>query len=96
MYAGLKKRIVKFTGSLSFAADNAGKTGIYIFYLAKNGVVEGKSKIYAYTGLTTDTVAVPLSGSIEMNANDFVEVYVDYFSGSAGAIKVTSLTLTGF
>ena len=96
VYAGLKKRIVKFTGSLSFAADNAGKTGIYIFYLAKNGVVEGKSKIYAYTGLTTDTVAVPLSGSIEMNANDFVEVYVDYFSGSAGAIKVTSLTLTGF
>lgn len=96
VYTGLKKRIVKFTGSLSFAADNPGKTGIYIFYIAKNGVVEGKSKIYSYTGLTTDTVAVPLSASVEMNANDFVEVFVDYFTGTAGAIKITSLTLTAF
>ena len=96
VYVGLKKRIVKFSGSLSFVADNAGKTGIYIFYIAKSGVVIGQTKIYGFTSNTSDTAAIPLSGSIEMNTNDFIEVFVDYFSGPAGAIKVTSLTLTAF
>lgn len=96
VYTGLKKRIIKVTGSLSFVADSNGKTGIYIFYVAKNGVIDGKSKIYAFSGSTSDTVAVPLSASLEMNSNDFIEVFVDYFSGSAGQIKVTSLTLTAF
>nr|WP_309759146.1 hypothetical protein [Flavobacterium sp.] len=96
VYAGLKKRIVKFSGSLSFVADNAGKTGIYIFYIAKNGVIIGQTKIYGFTANTSDTAAIPLSGSTELNTNDFIEVFCDYFSGSAGAIKLTSLTLTAF
>jgi hypothetical protein len=95
-YTGSKKRIVKFTGSLSFVAESAGKTGIYIFYIAKNGIIIGQSKVYGYTGSTSDTSAVPLSGSIEMNTNDYLEVFVDYYSGSAGKIKTTSLTLTAF
>ncbi|WP_246236288.1 hypothetical protein [Flavobacterium ajazii] len=95
-YTGFKKRIVQFAGSLSFVADSNGKTGIYIFYIAKNGVIVGQSKVYGYTGSISDTVAIPLSGSIDMNTNDYIEVFVDYYSGSAGKIKVTSLTLTAF
>ena len=95
-YTGAKKRIIKFAGSLSFVAESAGKTGIYIFYIAKNGTIIGQSKVYGYTGSVTDTSPVPLSGSIEMNTNDYLEVYADYYSGSAGKIKVTSLTLTSF
>ena len=95
VYAGLKKRIVKFSGSLSFVADNTGKTGIYIFYIAKNGVVIGQTKIYGFTGSVSDTSAVPLSGSTEMTTNDFIEVFCDYL-GSNGQIKLTSLTLTAF
>ena len=95
VYVGLKKRILKFSGSLSFVADNTGKTGIYIFYIAKNGVVIGQTKIYGFTGSVSDTAAVPLSGSTEMNTNDFIEVFVDYL-GSTGQIKLTSLTLTAF
>jgi hypothetical protein len=95
-YTGIKKRIVKFTGSLSFVADSNGKVGIYIFYIAKNGIIIGQSKIYGFTGSIADTSAIPLSGSIEMTTNDYLEVFVDYYSGSAGKIKVTSLTLTAF
>jgi hypothetical protein len=95
-YLGAKKRIVKVGGSLSFVAESAGKTGIYIFYIAKNGSTIGQSKIYGYTGSTTDVVSIPLSASIEMLTNDYLEVYVDYYSGPAGKIKVTSLTLTAF
>jgi hypothetical protein len=95
-YTGFKKRIIKFTGSISFVAETAGKTGIYIFYIAKNGIIIGQTKVYGYTGSITDTSAVPLSGSIEMNTNDYLEVFVDYYSGSAGKIKVTSLILTAF
>ena len=93
-YTGAKQRIIKLTGSLSFVAESAGKTGIYIFYIAKNGVIVGQSKVYGYTGSTSDTSPVPLSGSISVNTNDYLEVFVDYYSGSAGKIKVTSLTLT--
>lgn len=95
-YTGFKKRIVKFTGSISFVAESAGKTGIYIYYIAKNGVLIGQTKVYGFTGSTTDITSVPLSGSVEMNTNDYLEVYVDYFSGPAGKIKVTSLILTAF
>lgn len=93
-YTGAKTRIIKLTGSLSFVAESAGKTGIYIFYIAKNGVLLGPSKIYGYTGSVSDTAPVPLSASVSVNANDYIEVFVDYYSGSAGKIKVTSLTLT--
>ncbi|HEX8575628.1 MAG TPA: hypothetical protein VF677_04970 [Flavobacterium sp.] len=95
-YEGFKKRIVKVTGSMSFVADSAGKTGIYVFYIAKNGVIIPQSKIYAFTGSITDTATVPINGSVEMNVSDYLEVFVDYFSGPAGKIKVTSLSLTAF
>jgi hypothetical protein len=95
-YTGFKKRIIKFAGSISFVAESNGKTGIYIFYIAKNGVPIGQTKVYGFTGSLTDISAVPLSGSVEMTTNDYLEVYVDFFSGSAGKIKVTSLILTAF
>jgi hypothetical protein len=95
-YTGFKKRIIKFAGSISFVAESNGKTGIYIFYIAKNGVPIGQTKVYGYTGSLTDVSAVPLSGSVEMTTNDYLEVFVDYYSGSAGKIKVTSLILTAF
>lgn len=95
-YLGANKRILKIGGSLSFVADSAGKTGIYIFYIAKNGVLIGQSKIYGYTGSTSDVISIPLSASTEMMTNDYLEVYVDYFSGTSGKIKVTSLTVSAF
>nr|WP_315246045.1 hypothetical protein [uncultured Flavobacterium sp.] len=95
-YTGFKKRIIKFNGSISFVAESNGKTGIYIFYIAKNGVTIGQTKVYGYTGSLTDISSVPLSGSIEMNTNDYLEVFVDYYSGSAGKIKATSLILTAY
>ena len=95
-YTGLKKRIIKFAGSISFVAESSGKTGIYIYYIAKNGVLIGQTKVYGFTGSTTDITSVPLSGSVEMNTNDYLEVFVDYFSGPAGKIKATSLILTAF
>ena len=95
VYVGLKKRIIKFSGSLSFVADNAGKTGTYIFYIAKNGVVIGQTKIYGFTSSTSDVSAVPLSGSTEILTGESIEVFVDYL-GTTGQIKITSLTLTAF
>lgn len=87
-YLGYKKRFFTVSGSLSFNASNNNPT-LYIFYIAKNGVVINRSKTYVSTSNTNDTFAVPLQCQVELSPNDYVEIYVNRYSGTSNMLTVS-------
>lgn len=90
-YLGKKKRIFQVTGSISFQVPAA---GTYIIYIAKNGTVISQYKIYGRGLATNDIVVLPLNASVELNNNDYVEVYAQRFTGGVNdAIIVPNMTL---
>jgi hypothetical protein len=86
-YIGAKKRFFRISGSASFQS-NANNT-VYIFYVAKNGVVVNQSKVYVSSNSVSDILAVPIEAIVEMSANDFIEVYAERFSGSGNILTVS-------
>jgi hypothetical protein len=89
-YLGTKKRFFKVSGSASFQASASGT--IYIFYIAKNGVVINQSKVYLNSNSVNDILAPPIETIVELTTNDYIEVYAQRFSGS-GNILTVSLNL---
>jgi hypothetical protein len=89
-YIGSKKRFFRISGSASFQS-NANAT-VYVFYVARNGVVVNQSKVYVSSNSTVDILAVPIEAVVEMNANDYIEVFAERFSG-AGNILTVSMNL---
>lgn len=75
-YLGKKKRFFQVTGSISFQAN----AGIFIIYVALNGTPVSKYKIYGRSNVTGDIVVLPLNALIEMNTNDYVEIYAQRFT----------------
>lgn len=90
-YVGKKKRVFQVAGSISFQVPAA---GTYIIYIAKNGTVLSQYKIYGRGSATNDIVVVPLNATVELNTNDYVEVYAQRYSGSNGNIVVPNMTIT--
>jgi len=93
-YLGSKKRYFRATGTVSFQADANGTT--YIFYIAKNGVVIGKSKIYIKANSSSDLLAIPLVVLTELSPTDYLEVYAEKFGGGSGSVIVAALNMNVF
>lgn len=86
-YLGTKKRFFRVSGSASFQS-NATST-VYVFYVAKNGVVVNQSKVYVSSNSTVDILAVPIEAIVEMSSNDYIEVFAERFSGSGNILTVS-------
>lgn len=86
-YLGNKKKFVKISGASSFQASSS--STVYIFYIYKNGVVVNQSKVYVSSNSSTDVLAVPFQTIIEMAPNDYVEVWVQRYSGSGNILTVS-------
>lgn len=89
-YLGSKKRFFRVSGSASFQASSSGT--IYVFFIAKNGVVINQSKVYLNSNSVNDILAPPIETIVELTTNDYIEVFAQRFSGS-GNILTVSLNL---
>lgn len=85
-YLGYKKRIFQVTGSVSFQVS---AVGTYIIYIAKNGTPINQYKIYGKGLAANDILVLPLIASVELSNNDYIEVYVQRYTGSNGDYIVT-------
>jgi hypothetical protein len=86
-YLGNKKRYVKISGASSFQAT--ANSTIYIFYIYKNGTVVNQSKVYVSSNSTSDVLAVPFQTIVELAPNDYVEVWVQRFTGTGNVLTVS-------
>ncbi|WP_367755440.1 hypothetical protein [Flavobacterium sp. WC2430] len=85
-YLGKKKRFFQLTGSVSFQVSGA---GTYIIYIAKNGVPITQYKVYGKGLASNDILVLPLIASAELVTNDYLEVYVQRYSGGNNDYIVT-------
>lgn len=88
VYLGNKKRFFTVNAVASFRGTIAANT-IYVFYVALNNIPIQRSKTYIFTNNSTDVVAVPIQTIVELSSNDFVEVYVQRFSGTSDMLTVS-------
>ena len=90
-YLGKKKRIFQVSGSISFQVPGI---GTYIIYIAKNGAAVTQYKIYGRGLAANDILVLPLNASVELNNNDYVEVYAQRYTGGVNdAIVTPNMTL---
>jgi len=89
-YLGSKKRFFRVSGAASFQASASGT--IYVFFIAKNGVVINQSKVYLNSNSVNDILAPPIETIVELTTNDYIEVFAQRYSGS-GNILTVSLNL---
>ncbi len=95
VYKGAKKRFFKISASVSYQST-AELT--LILYIARNGVVIDQTKVYSKgtTGyFVTDQgiLALPIVGTVELNNNDYIEIWAERYAGS-GNMNTVSLNLT--
>jgi len=86
-YDGKKTRYFGISASISFQGDN--NNAIFIFYLAKNGVVIDQTKVYRENGSNNDVGAAPIVGTVELSPGDFIEVWAERFSGGGDLLAVS-------
>ena len=89
-YLGSKKRFFRVSGAASFQASASGT--IYVFFIAKNGVVINQSKVYLNSNSVNDILAPPIETIVELTTNDYIEVFAQRYSGT-GNILTVSLNL---
>ncbi|MHC0443295.1 hypothetical protein [Flavobacterium sp. 3-210] len=90
-YVGKKKRIFKVSGAVNFQVPSA---GTYIVHLYKNGVAVPQFKFYGRGTTTNDIVTLPITAAIELNTNDYIDFYLQRYSGSDGAdVLVSNMTI---
>ncbi len=90
-YVGKKKRIFQVSGAVNFQVPSA---GTYIVHLYKNGVAVPQFKFYGRGNATNDIITLPINASIELNANDYVDFYLQRYSGNDGAdVLVSNITI---
>lgn len=90
-YVGKKKRIFQISGSVNFQVPSA---GTYIVHLYKNGVAVPQFKFYGRGTAANDIVVAPLDASIELNANDYIDFYLQRYSGNDGNdVLVSNMTV---
>jgi hypothetical protein len=89
-YLGKKKRIFQVSGSISVQVPNA---ATYIVYIAKNGAPLSQYKVYGRGQTNGDILVLPLDGNIDLSNNDYVEIYLQRFTGSTNDPIVANLTV---
>lgn len=90
VYLGKKRRLFEVSGSISFQVPAA---GTYIIYVAKNGTVITQYKIYGRGLATNDILVLPITASVELSTNDYVEIFAQRFTGSNGSIVTPNMTI---
>lgn len=91
IYLGKRKRIFQVAGSISFQVPGA---ATYIIYIAKNGSSLTQYKIYGRGQVSGDIIVLPINGAIELSDNDYLEIYVQRYTGVNGDIIVPNMTIT--
>ena len=89
-YTGTKSKRFQVICSLSLTAQAANK--YYSFYIVKNGVVQPESRQAMRLSSGVDKGSVTLSCTVLLDANDYVEVWVENNSDNT-AMTVESLNL---
>lgn len=90
-YVGKKKRIFQVSGAVNFQVPSA---GTYIVHLYKNGVALPQFKFYGRGNATNDIITLPINASIELNTNDYIDFYLQRYSGNDGAdVLVSNMTI---
>ncbi|MBP4140786.1 hypothetical protein MW871_09855 [Flavobacterium sp. I-SCBP12n] len=89
-YLGKKKRIFQVSGSISIQVPGA---ATYIVYLAKNGTAVTQYKVYGRGQVANDILVLPMNANIELNNNDYIEVFIQRFTGVTGDPIVPNLTI---
>ena len=87
-YLGNKKRFFTVNAVASFRGTVNSNT-IYVFYIALNGTPVQRSKTYIFTNNIVDVVAVPVQTILELSPNDYVEVFVQRYSGTSDMLTVS-------
>lgn len=90
-YLGKRKRIFQIGGSISFQVP---LTGTYIVYIAKTGTVLSQYKIYGRAQAINDILVLPLHATTELANNDYIEVFIQRYSGSNTDVLVPNMTIT--
>ncbi|MGJ8667056.1 MAG: cell wall anchor protein [Patiriisocius sp.] len=80
VYEGNKKRSFQANASLSVRVQSAGGN-FYAFAFAKNGTLITESNSVVYIASDSQIQNVSLNCVIEMNTNDYIEVYVERITG---------------
>ncbi|ULC60848.1 hypothetical protein MBM09_07565 [Flaviramulus sp. BrNp1-15] len=91
VYDGKKTRYFNISTSLSFRGSS--NNNIFVFYLAKNGVVIDQTRVYREIGGNNDIGAVPIVASLLMAPGDYIEVWAERYSGGGNLLTI-SLNLT--
>lgn len=96
-YTGTKKRYFQINASVSFQGTNTSTT-TYILYIAKGSgtgaaSVVGDARVYGWTNSTTVISSAPIVGTIELQKDDYIEIWAERVSGTAN-MNVLSLSLS--
>ncbi|MCD0467259.1 hypothetical protein [Flavobacterium sp. ENC] len=90
-YVGKKKRIFQVSGAINFQVPSA---GTYIVHLYKNGVAVPQFKFYGRGNAANDIITLPINASIELNTGDYIDFYLQRYSGNDGAdVLVSNMTI---
>ncbi|TND08302.1 MAG: hypothetical protein FD123_2333 [Bacteroidetes bacterium] len=89
-YTGVKTRRFQVICSLSLVA--AANNKYFSFYIAKNGTILAESKQSLKLGSNDDKGSVTLSCTVQLAANDYIEVWVENNS-DATSVTVETLNL---
>lgn len=87
-YLGNKKRFFTVNAAVSFRGTVAANT-VYVFYIALNGTPVQRSKTYIFTNNAVDVAAVPIQSILELSPNEYVEVFVQRYSGTSDILTVS-------
>ncbi len=86
-YLGSKRRYFRAAASFSFQSS-VSAAGVFIFYIAKNGVVINQSKVYCGVN-SSDIDAATIVSTVDLTTNDYIEVWVSRFSGTGNMLTVS-------
>lgn len=90
-YLGSKKRFFRVGGSISFQTTSNNTT--FVFYIAKNGVLIDKSKVFVRSSAVDDVIALSIQTLVELTTTDYVELWVARVTGT-GDVKIASVNLS--
>ncbi|MFB9057556.1 hypothetical protein ACFFU9_12475 [Mariniflexile ostreae] len=91
IYDGMQTRFFNVSASVSFQGDN--NNAVFVFYILKNGSILEETKVYREVGENNDVGALAIIGTIELSTNDYIEVWVERYSG-AGNLLAVSMNLS--
>lgn len=91
VYQGEKKRYFQVNASLSYQLNNTNTT--VMLYIAKNGVTLPNTKVYVRNLNTSSISSATITGAVELEKGDYIEVWAERISGS-GKMFTVSLNLS--